>query len=152
VRYRGNGWPGRATAVFHTQDGDEITSQLTYGQSWGDILQKHRQWRCYLCVDHTGEFADLAVCGPWDEGGPDEAPGPSLILGRTERGRKFLSAAMEAGYLKAVPAEPWKLPASQTGFRPIRGKVWARLKALRVVGAAVPNYVRMAMARYWWSD
>ena len=152
IRYRGNGWPGKATAVSRNDDGSEATAQLTYGQSWGGILQKHRQWRCYLCVDHTGEFADISVGDPWYGGVPEDAPGRSLILARTERGKQFLADAIEAGYLKAEPAEPWKLRASQTGFLPNRGKVWARIWALRLMGAAVPRYLRMPMARYWWSD
>lgn len=152
LRYRGNGWPGKATAVFRDNDGAEATSQLTYSQSWGEILQKHRQWRCQLCVDHTGEFADIAVGDPWYQGVPDEAPGRSLILARTERGRSFLAAARDAGYVQASPAEAWKLPASQEAFRPLRGKVWARIWALWLLGAPVPRYRRMPMARYWWTD
>ena len=89
---------------------------------------------------------------PWYGGVPEDAPGRSLILARTERGKQFLADAIEAGYLKAEPAEPWKLRASQTGFLPNRGKVWARIWALRLMGAAVPRYLRMPMARYWWSD
>lgn len=152
LRYRGNGWPGKATAVYRDENNNPSTVQLTYSQSWGDILQKYRQWRCSLCVDHTGEFADIAVGDPWYRGIPDDAPGQSLILARTERGREFLAAAIEMGYLKAVPAEPWKLAASQTGFRSVRGKVWGRLTALRWISAATPRYHQMPTARFWWSD
>lgn len=152
VRYRGNGWPGKATAVFRTETGEEKKSQLTYKDSWGEILQKHRQWRCYFCIDHTGEFADIAVGDPWYEGIPDDAPGRSLILARTERGRDFLASAVAAGYLKVVPAEPWKLPASQPSFRAVRGKVWGRRWAQFLMGKLAPKFIRMPMARFWWTD
>jgi coenzyme F420 hydrogenase subunit beta len=61
LRYRGNGWPGDATA--QTRGGHR--SRLSYADSWGSILTKHVQWRCRVCLDHTGEFADIAVGDPW---------------------------------------------------------------------------------------
>ena len=152
LRYRGNGWPGKATAIYRNNDGSESTTQLTYGQSWGEILQKHRAWRCYLCVDHTGEFADISVGDPWYREVPDDAPGQSLILARTERGMAFLKAAIDEGYLKATRSEPWKLAKSQTGFLKVRGKVWGHLWALRWMGSAAPRYLNLPMARYWWGD
>ncbi len=65
VRYRGKGWPGMAEVVYQDGSGQRKSSQMTYADSWGNILQKKRQWRCYICLDHTGEFADLAVGDPW---------------------------------------------------------------------------------------
>ncbi|HNY47272.1 MAG TPA: Coenzyme F420 hydrogenase/dehydrogenase, beta subunit C-terminal domain, partial [Casimicrobium sp.] len=60
LRYRGHGWPGRATVSFRT-DGRIETHDLSYEQSWGEVLQKYRQWRCYICPDHSGEFADAVA-------------------------------------------------------------------------------------------
>lgn len=64
LKYHGSGWPGFAEAEY--QDG-RVTKKasLTYEESWGNILQKYRQWRCYVCPDHTGEYADIAVVDPW---------------------------------------------------------------------------------------
>ena len=64
LRYRGKGWPGMWTVTWTDAAGNERTEQRTYAESWG-FLQKYRQWRCYICPDHTGEFADIAVGDPW---------------------------------------------------------------------------------------
>ena len=146
VRYRGNGWPGKATVTT-----DDATYELTYQQSWGEILQKHRPWRCYTCADHTGEFGDVSVGDPWYRPIPEGEPGRSLILVRTERGRQVVQAAMSAGYLHLEPANPSIVEASQKGFPSVRGSVWGRLWTSRLMGVVAPSYRRMPMARFWWS-
>lgn len=152
VRYRGNGWPGRATARFRRADGSVDEESFTYSESWGDILQKHRQWRCYICPDHTGEFADIAVGDPWYRPIPEGDPGHSLVLARTERGRRIVEQAIEAGYLKLTPVEARILPASQPNLLRTRGAIWGRLAALRLMGAAVPRFTGMAMYPFWVSE
>lgn len=148
VHYRGQGWPGhaRATAV-----GDAVGTErrLTYEQSWGEILQRHRQWRCYLCADHTGEFADIAVGDPWYRPTGDD-PGRSLVLARTARGVATIAAAIGAGVLTLVPAAPGILPASQPNLVNARGAVWGRIVTLRATGQAAPRFRRMPMAGVWW--
>ncbi|MFA9478209.1 Coenzyme F420 hydrogenase/dehydrogenase, beta subunit C-terminal domain [Phycisphaerales bacterium AB-hyl4] len=151
LRYRGNGWPGRATAEFRTPNGERETRQLTYGQSWGGILQKHRQWRCYICPDHTGEFADIAVGDPWYRGVPDDEPGRSLIVVRTRRGRAYLQAAAKAGYITLERQDAQLLPASQPNLLQTRGNVWGRVQTLRWLGVPAPRFVRLPMFGAWWS-
>lgn len=146
VHYRGQGWPGDARAT--TVD-DPIERRLTYAQSWGDILQRHRQWRCYLCADHTGEFADVAVGDPWYRPTGDD-PGRSLVLARTERGARLIAAAIEAGVLTLEPVAPEILPASQPNLVSARGAVWGRIRTLRAAGQAAPRYRHLPMAGAWW--
>ena len=95
VRYRGKGWPGNAEAVAELPEG-RVERSLTYRQAWDEVLQKHRQWRCYVCLDHTGEFADISVGDPWYRPIAEGEAGRSLVLVRTERGRAVLRRAMEA--------------------------------------------------------
>jgi len=64
LRYRGNGWPGKATAITEGPDETAIERSQTYEESWGR-LTKYVQWRCRVCLDHTGEFSDIAVGDPW---------------------------------------------------------------------------------------
>ncbi len=151
LRYRGRGWPGRARAVFTDGRGEERTASLSYGASWGGILQRHRQWRCHLCLDHSGEFADIAVGDPWYRGIPDDEPGLSLVVVRSERGRRFLARALDAGRLELQRIPLDRLPASQPGFTPLRGQIWARLLALRLLGVPVPCFRRMPSFRFFWS-
>jgi coenzyme F420 hydrogenase subunit beta len=147
VRYRGNGWPGLWTVDF--DDGGSRTRTLTYEESWGE-LQKFRQWRCYVCADHTGEFADIAVADPWYRAIPPGEPGRSLVLARTERGRAFLARAVAAGHLVLERKGPEIVVASQPNLLKTRGAVWGRALVTRLLGAAAPRYHRMALFPTWW--
>jgi len=151
IRYRGNGWPGKCTITARTDGGSVGTYQVTYQESWGEILQKHRQWRCYICPDHSGEFADIALADPWYKSICEDDPGQSLILVRTEQGRRILHGATEAGYLELEPSEPRRLRASQPQFEASRGSLWARLLALRLFGVPTPRYRGFPMFRFWCS-
>ena len=150
VRYRGNGWPGNAVVTTRDAQGNESRHEMTYAESWGGILEKHRQWRCYVCVDHSGEFADIAVGDPWYKPPADGELGRSLLLVRTSRGRKILAAAIAAGYIVAERADPKIVEASQKGFPEVRGSVWGRLLICRLFGVATPQYRNMPMFRFWW--
>lgn len=151
VRYRGRGWPGMASVTYRDDGGEERTEELTYKESWGD-LQRYRQWRCYVCADHVGEFADIAVGDPWYRPIEDGDPGRSLILARTQRGREYLARAHAAGYLEMERVEPSILPRSQMNLLGARGSLWARLLACRLFGAAIPKYVGFPMFRFWLSQ
>ncbi len=148
VHYRGQGWPGRARARLRDDPPGRLR-QLSYEQSWGEILQKHRQWRCYLCADHTGEFADVAVGDPWYRPTGDD-PGQSLVLARTERGVRLVEAAIAAGVLVLRPVAAAVLPASQPNLLRARGSVGGRLATLRTVGVPAPRFRRLPMAGLWW--
>jgi coenzyme F420 hydrogenase subunit beta len=148
VRYRGNGWPGPAQAR-RRGDPPQRRRELSYAESWGDILQKHRQWRCYLCPDHTGEFADVAVGDPWYRPTGDD-PGRSLVLARTERGVRMVEAAVAAGVLVLTPVAPEVLPASQPNLLGARGAVWGRVATLRAAGLPAPRFRHLPMAGIWW--
>lgn len=148
VRYRGHGWPGDATAVVRTADGPR-EHRLSYDESWGGILQRHRQWRCYVCADHTGEFADIAVGDPWYRQILPDEPGSSLMLARTERGRAFLRQAIEAGAIEATTVPPDRLPASQPGLLKVRGAVWGRVAMSRLLGIPAPRYAGLPTFAVW---
>ncbi len=150
LRYRGQGWPGLWTARFKDETGEEKMSQMTYADSW-DFLQRYRQWRCYICPDHTGEFADIAVGDPWYRKVEAGELGKSLIVARTSRGLAMLKAAEKAGYLVLEKEDPDLLPASQPNLLATRGALWARLKILRLLGAAVPRYSGFGLFRFWWA-
>lgn len=149
LRYRGNGWPGLATAVWRDGAGAERSATLTYEQSWGEILTNYKQWRCKVCADHTGEFADVAVGDPWHRPVESGGPGLSLILARTPRGRDFIERAIECGALEASPVEPGALPASQPNLLKTRGAVWGRSLASRLCGVPAPRHRGLAMFRFW---
>jgi coenzyme F420 hydrogenase subunit beta len=149
VRYRGNGWPGKATAVVRLQDGWQETRQLSYEQSWGEVLAKHVQWRCRLCPDHTGEFADIAVGDPWHKPPVGDEPGRSLIVARTQRGRQIVENAILAGYLAAEVAEARSIALAQPNLLKVRAHVWGRIMVCWLMGVPAPRYIRMPLFIHW---
>lgn len=145
VDYRGEGWPGR----FRVRSTSGEVRSMSYAESWGGTLTKHRQWRCLVCPDHTGEFADLSVGDPWyREITPDEA-GRSLVVVRTEAGRAALMAALADGALAGEELPLERLPQSQPGLSATRGAVWGRVLTMALMGLKVPHYRRMPALRLW---
>src|SRR5690606_15477419 len=115
-RYRGNGWPGQATAVL----ADGSRRSMSYHDSWGGILSRHVQHRCKLCADGTGTAADLVCADAWESdarGYPlfEEAEGISLIVARTALGARLLDEARAAGRIATAPFDPGRLAAIQPG-------------------------------------
>ena len=140
-RYRGNGWPGYATAV--DKAGQQF--QMSYQESWGRILNKHLQLRCKICVDGTGEFADITFADAWhggDEGYPkfEEQAGRSLILTRTAVGRDLLDGAALNGYVQHEPLDLAEVIKMQP-YQAIRKKLLlSRIVAMRMFGLRPPRY------------
>ncbi len=151
LRYRGNGWPGRWTARYQTASGSVEERSLSYEESWG-FLTNDKQWRCHICPDHTGEFADIAVGDPWYRPVRPGEPGQSLIVPRTRTGLDFLHAAAQAGYVVLERQDATLLPRSQPNLLKARGAVWGRLLMLRLLRVPTPRFPGMRMARFWWSE
>ncbi len=149
-RYRGFGWPGRATAV--DAKGKEYSA--SYEDSWGKILGKRLQFRCKICPDGVGELADV-VCGDaWhmQNGMPsfEERPGRSLILARTTVGQHLVEEALAAGFLQAGEYNLQDLEVIQPYQKSRRQAIAPRLLALRLVGRPVPRYKGFFLMRNAW--
>lgn len=151
IRYRGEGWPGEMAATYLTPDGEERgTRGISYEQGWGEILQKHRQWRCHVCADHTGEFADISVGDPWDKPrNGSTQQGSSLIVVRSARGRDFLRAAIAAGALVAERRPLTSLADAQPNLARTRRILFGRLLGLRILGLAAPRYRGWKLESLW---
>jgi coenzyme F420 hydrogenase subunit beta len=140
-RFRGNGWPGRATATL--RDGSERS--MSYHDSWGKILSRHVQHRCKICADGTGMAADIVCADAWEadeQGYPlfEETDGVSLVLARTTEGARVVADARAAGRIETRAFDPVTLAAIQPGQRERRRALWARLLALRLCRRPVPEY------------
>jgi coenzyme F420 hydrogenase subunit beta len=145
-RYRGMGWPGRATATLD----DGTTRSMSYHESWGGILSKHVQHRCKICADGSGVAADIACADAWESdaaGYPlfEEGPGTSLIVARTALGAEIVAAAEAAGRIETAPFDPAALAAIQPGQRERRRALLARLLALRLALRPVPRYAGLGL-------
>ena len=145
LRYRGCGWPGETTAEIK---GGQVR-QIAYEQSWGKILSKYGQFRCRLCPDGSGEFADIACGDPWYRKIEPDDMGQSLVLVRTENGKRFLRNAMRAGYVKLEKVGADIIPRSQKSLLRRRRHLWGRLVTMRFLGVPVPSYRGFSLFTNW---
>lgn len=141
LTYRGNGWPGRFTAVAD----DGRIGSLSYEDSWGRVLGRNLQTRCKLCVDGTGEDADVAIGDYWevdDRGFPcfTEQDGSSIAIARTQKGLQLIMEASREGVIHVEPVDMNRLasiqPLQRDRARGIAGRIWGR----RLAGRAAPRY------------
>lgn len=146
--YRGNGWPGNATAI--TKNNEKY--EMNYNDSWGKILNRYLQLRCKICVDGTGEFADITFADAWHGGSngyPDfeESEGRSLIIIRTEKGANLLSEAVSMDYLEKEDISVGEIEKMQP-YQAIRKKLaFSRILAMRIFALEVPEYNYVDLAK-----
>jgi coenzyme F420 hydrogenase subunit beta len=146
-QYRGDGWPGLARA--RRRDGTE--ESMTYEASWGTILNKHLQFRCKICPDGTGEFADIACADAWygKDGYPDfeERDGRSLIVARTAAGERLLAVAEAAGAVRAEPLDVGEIARMQPYQATRKRNALARSAAVWAARRQGPRYHGLALSR-----
>lgn len=146
IRYRGEGWPGNFSVRLKGEENTRVL--MTYMDSWG-FVQKYRPYRCYLCPDGTSEFADISCGDPWHREISKGEQGYSLVLVRTEKGRKIIRGAMETGHvvLERVGAEV--LEKSQKNLLGKRREIWGRFLAMKAFGIPTPLYEGFPLFENW---
>lgn len=150
LRYRGDGWPGFATAT--NKDGEK--HQITYDESWGKILGRDVRKACRFCIDGIGVFADIACGDAWylKDGKPDfsEADGRNVVFARSDAGVQLLEGATEKRYIhldnnnEAIK----NLALIQKYQMERKATMGAMLSALRVCGKPTPSYPRKIVAAF----
>ena len=145
-RFRGDGWPGYATAQL--TDGTRFT--MDYNTSWGAILNKHLQFRCKICPDGIGEFADIVCADGWhcdEKGYPlfEEQDGRSIVLTRTGKGEDLVSRAMNAKALACDPLEIAQIRHIQPFQARRKGLVLPRLVAMTLAGRKRPRFTNLSL-------
>lgn len=134
-RYRGNGWPGFATATRR----DGSSERMSYAESWGRHLSPTVQFRCKICPDAVGGVADIACADAWygDESGYplfEEQDGRSLLLARTEAGTTLVEAALAAGAIALTPLDIAEIDRMQPAQARRKRLIRSRLLALAAIG------------------
>lgn len=152
VRYRGAGWPGE----FSATDG-ETSVHESYEVSWMQHFGRSLQSRCKICVDGTGEHADIAVGDYWnaDERGIplfDDEEGRSVLIARTKRGAELVGEAIRAGVIHASPMDLDLVTTVQPHQRVRRRTLLGRLVGRVVRGGSVPKYRGYRLVRGVFRD
>lgn len=148
-RHRGQGWPGFTTATL--KNGEE--KSCSYNDAWGGILRRHLHKLCRICADGIGEQADIVAADAWygDDGGyPQfvEADGRSLLLARTEVGKRYLDEMTEAGALVTECLDIREVDKMQPGQINRRRQLRMRVLGFKLVGLRVPFYNNRALKNY----
>jgi coenzyme F420 hydrogenase subunit beta len=132
-KYRGDGWPGYATATRH----DGSTERMSYEDSWGGRLSKVVQFRCKICPDAVGGSADVACADAWygDENGYptfEETDGRSLMITRTAAGKALVDAARAEGIVATEPVPIRDIDKMQPSQARRKRLIASRLVAMAV--------------------
>lgn len=141
-QYRGNGWPGYATAV----DFDGTEHKMSYQEAWGNYLGRDVNKICRYCMDGIGEFADVVCADLWylKDGNPDftEHQGRNIIFCRSKEALKMVQDANQAGYLTISDCSDIMPEFNQ--YQPYqfsrRVTMKARLQALKLFLRFAPRY------------
>jgi coenzyme F420 hydrogenase subunit beta len=146
-RYRGDGWPGMTRAV----QADGQVFEMDYNSSWGTILNKHLQFRCKICPDGTGEFADVVCADAWygKDGYPDftERDGRSLLLARTAAGEALVREVMQREVIVASDLAVEEIAKMQPYQVDRKRMVLGRVIATRLARGVAPHYSRLGLVK-----
>lgn len=147
LRYRGDGWPG--AMVILLRDGKTI--KIPYAQMWGDFIGKKQYClnRCFLCPDGTAEWADISIGDPWHLASMGESNGNSLIIVRTDLGRKIFDKAVHNRYIVTHEVSPKALYQAQPSLIAKRKSIWPRLFVWKLFRKKIPDLKQFPLYSIW---
>lgn len=145
--FRGEGWPGSARAYLR----DGRTLRMDYATSWGTILNRSLQFRCKICPDGTGEFADIVCADAWygRDGYPDfdERPGRSLLITRTDRGEDLVQLIASKNHITIESLDVAEVEKMQPYQADRKRMISARLLGISLAFRRIPRYRNMGLIR-----
>lgn len=145
LKYRGQGWPGDFTVTYNN---GSTQQSLSYKESWGLLAKYPRSFRCHLCPDGLGEYADISSGDAWHKYSEDGDPGRSLILIRSGRGKKIFQKAVSAGYLEVVGSNAQAVMSAQ-GLPRRRAELFGRILAMHMLVVPVPLFRGYPLFKVW---
>lgn len=134
--YRGDGWPGYATAIL--VDGRKL--RLSYDESWGSVLGRDIEDYCKFCFDGVGEYADISAGDAWQtnpDGTPNfsEGEGRNVVFARTHKGFELIEDAIREGAITLDAFSDWQyLKGIQKAQYERKCLLRSRLRIMRLFG------------------
>lgn len=154
INYRGNGWPGSASA----QDKEGNIYQLDYANAWGKILGRDKNKFCRLCMYGFGEAADIACGDAWyiKNNEPDfsEHEGRNVIFVRNKKGKDLLEDACLENYIEYKPYKNYmnEIKITQSYQYQRKSMVEPQIRALMLFHKKVPPYSLKVLRTYRRKD
>lgn len=144
IRYRGYGWPGNASVkVLDKQE----RCETTYQKAWDEVLTRHKAFRCNMCPDGTGEFADISVGDPWYKQRSADYAGASMVLVRTPKGKKFYDSMVNDNAVSSTELTVEHLYKSQKGLLRRHQHVFIKVFWLRALKMNFPHFNGFSLFR-----
>lgn len=143
--YRGNGWPGGIKIVLKNRSKLFIPEFSPY--YWGMLFERFF-WpsRCIVCEDRLCELADITFMDAWlREFSSDD--GNSLIVVRSQKGKKLVEKAMELGFVKLQPISEKKIYESTMIKKLIKTMITRRRLIELIFKKAYPLYKSSPFSR-----
>lgn len=144
VRYRGHGWPGNFSVKVTDS---EQRLELSYQQAWDEVLTRHVSFRCSICPDGTGEFADISIGDPWYKDRSADPAGASLIVVRTALGGEFLQSMIRSNAIHSSRLEIRHLYDSQVGLHRRKQHVFIKIFWLKLFFMHHPKFGNWRLLR-----
>jgi coenzyme F420 hydrogenase subunit beta len=130
---------------------DGKSYEMDYNSSWGTILNKHIQFRCKICPDGTGEFADIVCADAWygKDGYPDftERDGRSLILTRSTFGEALVNEALLAKVIEIENLDVKEISKMQPYQLSRKQVVLGRVMAAGLANKKLVSYKNMGLIK-----
>lgn len=151
LTYRGNGWPGYATAI----DVAGKKHEIPYKEAWGQTLGRDIRKICRFCIDGLGEMADISCGDAWyldadKKPSFDENKGRNVVFCRTKLGADIFLSAVKAGYIKlddySTIREDLKYLQYHQFFK--KSTMYSSIMALQICGRQYPRYDKKKMNAY----
>jgi coenzyme F420 hydrogenase subunit beta len=141
LTYRGEGWPGFATAT--SSKGKKHS--MSYNDSWGKILGRDINKFCRFCMDGIGEFADISCGDAWyldEDGTPDfnEHDGRNITFTRTQKGDELLKMCVKDGVVVSETYDVANLKKIQKYQYERRSQTYSRVLGMKLCGRKTPYY------------
>lgn len=138
IQYRGGRWPGEFR--LFTRDG---TCYSCHRDIFMYLVRLYSPKRCMTCIDYSNEFSDISVADAWTkEKGVWKYPGgQSIIIERTNVGRKALQLSQRKSYIKIQKIEREEAIKTHESSSNLRKKgAIIRITKLQREGKKYPDY------------
>ena len=146
ISYRGHGWPGMFSVWLKNKLLPDL--ELSYEESWG-YIQSYRPWAVHMWPDGTGEHADISCGDAWHKYTDNINEGSSILVVRTEVGRRIIQQAVSDGYITLVRVGSSEVIHAQKKLISKRGAIWGRIMCMRIFGLPTPDYRAYNLFSSW---
>lgn len=135
-RFRGGGQPGSLRCVSN----DGIEAQTPYPKYVG-LTGQSKMYRCHVCVDATGELADISCGDAWIPRFENDENPWSVVLTRSTNAFEIINAMAEKNLITTAEMTIDEVKLSQRfNLKSKKTRQASRMKLYRMLGYKIPSF------------